>query len=242
MTAETERELRQAGADDLLLAALREAAAKPAALAARPPAPSTLELESVPGDVQVYVDDEFKGTTSKDGRLRVPLLAAGAHHLRFSLEGYQERDDQVDLVAGEDKRYSVNLEALKRVTLPQGVAAAGSVPPQREGQSQTFKLWHLSEFHLHDGDLSTSPGRVKWEEIEPHANPNDDFEVSCPGIIQTGRYSKEIKLRKPKKGEEEKLPHIRGALQIRLRDKNYVFVAESNADSVLEAIANACPR
>ena len=100
-------------------------AAPPTAVAplAPPPAPeppktATLQIEAQPGNAEFYVDDQFKGTTSAEGRLVVADLAPGEHRLRLARKGYQEWSRTVRLTAGETRTVEVQLaEAVPETAL-----------------------------------------------------------------------------------------------------------------------------
>jgi len=111
MNPETEKELRAAGAKEDLLASLRDLALQPAPKADAS-GTATLLLGSTPGEVQVYVDDEFVGKTNTEGRLKVSNLAVGEHRVRLSLDGYRDREEKMSLAEGTTT-YRTDLEALK---------------------------------------------------------------------------------------------------------------------------------
>jgi len=100
-------------------------AAPPTAVAplAPPPAPeppktATLQIEAQPGNAEFYVDDQFKGTTSAEGRLVVADLAPGEHRLRLARKGYQEWSRTVTLTAGENRTIEAQLaEAVPETAL-----------------------------------------------------------------------------------------------------------------------------
>jgi hypothetical protein len=117
-TQRTEDHLRQAKAPDSLLKALRELA--PKAPAPSPPAPTTgvVVIDAAPGQAQVYMDDEPRGTTSREGLLRVSHLSPGEHKVRLSLTGYSDVDRSVQVSAGETVRFLVSLEPVKPKVLP----------------------------------------------------------------------------------------------------------------------------
>jgi WD40 repeat protein len=119
MTAAVESDLRDAGATDVLLRALREVASKPAPAA--PSTPAVLVILSHPGGAQVYVDDVFSGNTSSEGVLKVPNLTPGGHSVRLTLEGHQEIEQHIDLPAGVQTRSNFELVASK--------PAAPATPP-----------------------------------------------------------------------------------------------------------------
>jgi hypothetical protein len=115
MSPETEKELRAAGATEVLLAKLRDLAPQHPAPSAEPSGTATLLIGSTPGGAQVYVDDEFAGKTNTEGRLKVSNLAVGEHRVRLSLDGYRDREEKMNLAAGT-MTYRTDLEALKPAT------------------------------------------------------------------------------------------------------------------------------
>jgi len=85
-----------------------------------PPAPvveaprtATLQLEARPGGAEFYVDDEFRGSTSGEGRIKVSDLAPGEHRLRLSKKDYEEWNRTLTLEAGENRTIEVQLPAAK---------------------------------------------------------------------------------------------------------------------------------
>lgn len=83
-----------------------------------PPAPeapktAALAIEAKPGGAEFYVDDEFRGSTSSEGRIKVSELEPGEHSLRLSLKGYQEWTRKVTLEAGENRTIEVQLAEAK---------------------------------------------------------------------------------------------------------------------------------
>lgn len=68
-----------------------------------------LTINSDPGDVQVYVNDEPKGLTSAEGR-EVLRLPPGTYRVRLSLPGYKDFEQQVVLAAGKDQQLKAQLE------------------------------------------------------------------------------------------------------------------------------------
>jgi len=80
-----------------------------------------LEIQSVPGRAQVYVDDVFSGETSEQGQLKVPNLRPGSHRLRVTHEGYHEDERTIELVAGQTLSIAAGLLKTE--------SATPSVPP-----------------------------------------------------------------------------------------------------------------
>jgi hypothetical protein len=95
---------------------------------------SRLSVETRPGNVQVYLDDAFKGLTSdREGRLRIEDLAPGAHRVRMNVIGYKEAAQTVELKAGETATVEAKLEPAGPKPLELGEieeALANGVPPK----------------------------------------------------------------------------------------------------------------
>lgn len=119
MNSKTENELQKAGATQELLKVLRDLAPEPptSPTAPEPKAPPVplpvLLIESKPGGAQVYADDEPAGKTSPEGRLKLSTLAPGEHRLRLALDGYRDKEQRVQLVAGETAQVTAMLDALE---------------------------------------------------------------------------------------------------------------------------------
>ncbi len=104
MTADVESELRRAGATASLLVTLRELVPppprpveKPAKPAVQPAEkPTEIVVQTSPG-AEVYVDDQFAGRASPQGRLVVRNPTLGEHALRVSLAGKRELNNAESL-------------------------------------------------------------------------------------------------------------------------------------------------
>jgi hypothetical protein len=108
--------LQKLKATPFVIAALKPP--PPAPVVPPPPQLATLDISST-ASAQVYVDDEFKGTTSSDGHL-VVSLPPGAHKLRLSEPGKKEWLQPLLLVAGERHPVSAQLEAAGPKPLAEG--------------------------------------------------------------------------------------------------------------------------
>lgn len=117
ITPEVERELRQAKADDTLIATLRDLAPKP------PEKPAEIVVDTSPG-AEVYVDDQFLGRTSPEGRLVVAHPTAGQHTLRVSLAGKRDYEQTVAVAAGQVTRIAAVLADLAGTVLVQSSPGA----------------------------------------------------------------------------------------------------------------------
>lgn len=120
ITPSVEGDLRDAGADDELVKALHESAAKPAESAPAsaaptpaPPSPPVLIIETTPPGAEVYVDEERAGKTGPEGKLKISTLTAGQHRIRASLEGYEDYARTFDLSPGQSTVAAVALVAAK---------------------------------------------------------------------------------------------------------------------------------
>jgi formylglycine-generating enzyme required for sulfatase activity len=103
ITPEVESELRQAGATDELMAALREVAPQPPKY---PEKPAEIIVQTSPS-AEVYVDDQFVGRASPEGRLVIGNAKPGPHNLRASLPGKKEFQQSFTVQAGQES----NIEA-----------------------------------------------------------------------------------------------------------------------------------
>ena len=117
VTPAVERDLRNAGATDALIEALRRVAPKPTAPASAPTSAVILIVQSTPGGAQVFVDDELIARASAEGRLKISTLSAGQHRLRLALEGYSDFEQTIDLASGSN-------------TVMAALQTAHSAPPQ----------------------------------------------------------------------------------------------------------------
>jgi formylglycine-generating enzyme required for sulfatase activity len=90
VTPEVERELRQAGATDELIAALRELA----------PKPTQIVVQTSP-EAEVYLDDQYAGRASTRGRLVIGNAKPGDHALRVALAGKKNYEQRITVSAGQ---------------------------------------------------------------------------------------------------------------------------------------------
>jgi len=133
MFDELEKRFREAHATQELIDALNKASKPQQPDQPAPGETGILKVQSKPGEAQVYLNDEPKGTTSTSGELRMPGLAAGTYRLRVSLLGYQSWENNIRINAGETESVFVTLEqkALRpTVTLnaiPTSITAGQSV-------------------------------------------------------------------------------------------------------------------
>jgi formylglycine-generating enzyme required for sulfatase activity len=124
-----------------------EPAEKPAAKPEQPqkppePEPAQISVETSP-NAEVYLDDEFVGRASPQGRLVVGNPKAGDHGLRVSLTGKRDYEATVTVAAGQETRIEAPLEdlaavkenpkdGLKYVWIPPGSFMMGCSPEDSE--------------------------------------------------------------------------------------------------------------
>jgi len=100
---------------------------------------SELVVESSP-NAQVYLDDELKGQTGPDGRLKISDLKPGAHALKVSLPPKKDFGQSLNLVAGQAQTIQASLadspgtvkenpkDGLKYAWVPPGTFMMGCSP------------------------------------------------------------------------------------------------------------------
>jgi WD40 repeat protein/type II secretory pathway predicted ATPase ExeA len=79
-------------------------------VAAVSPAPPVLVIEEASPRVQVFVDDQLAASTDSGGQAKISTLAPGQHRLRLTLNGYQDYEQNIDLVAGNTFRVAARLD------------------------------------------------------------------------------------------------------------------------------------
>ena len=81
------------------------------------PEPAQIAIETSPG-AEVYLDDQFAGRASPEGRLVIGNPKAGEHALRVSLAGKKDFAQKVVVVAGQVTRIGATLaDLLERILL-----------------------------------------------------------------------------------------------------------------------------
>ena len=66
---------------------------------------SSVMFQSIPGEAEVYVNGDFRGTTPLNLR-----LTAGTHTVALRLKGYATWQRELVVVAGDDTRLAARLE------------------------------------------------------------------------------------------------------------------------------------
>jgi hypothetical protein len=120
-----ESELRQAGASDELITALRALSHKPGVPSS--PAKATLQIETSPGEADIYLNDEPRGTTSPEGRLVLSGLDPGSYRLRAFAKGYESWQQSVRLGPGDV--WTVKAQLVAKTPVQAVPATAGTSAP-----------------------------------------------------------------------------------------------------------------
>jgi PEGA domain-containing protein len=100
MTSDRERRFRRTGADDDVIDALNEASKGGEETITPAASTGSLEIHTQPGEAQVYLNDELKGMSSPEGKLRMSNLPPGTYTVRVSLPGYESWERSLTVNAG----------------------------------------------------------------------------------------------------------------------------------------------
>jgi WD40 repeat protein/GAF domain-containing protein len=82
----------------------------------RPVVPAIVIQGTLPG-TQIFVDDQLVASTNPVGQAGVSTLAAGQHHLRLRVNGYQDYDQDVNVQTGKTSTINAKLDLLELPTL-----------------------------------------------------------------------------------------------------------------------------
>jgi WD40 repeat protein len=93
-----------------------EGAIDAAARVIRPAVPAIV-IQGTPPGTQIFVDDHWVASTSPTGQAGVSTLAAGQHHLRLSVNGYRDFDQEVNVQTGKTSTINAKLDPLELPTL-----------------------------------------------------------------------------------------------------------------------------
>ena len=169
VTPEVEKELRQAGATSDLLTTLREVAPKPA--------PALLQIEGAPKGTEIYVDDEFKGQVSREGRLKIPGLAPEKHVLRVSAQGFKEKVETLELAPGETRTYTPSLVS----------AVATPPPPKPLLEGPNFSLFYESLGETAKITIEVHAGDSPVLYVDVNGDGHIDHHDTAYGLTNDGR-------------------------------------------------------
>ena len=129
VTPQVETTLREAGASDELVVALRLASKLRKERATAKTA--TLKIASKPGEAEVYLDDQPRGTTSGDGILVLPGLESRNYRLRVFLKGFETSNSVITLTPGETQTVTVTLIKKTQQEIQQPhLPLANDIPPK----------------------------------------------------------------------------------------------------------------
>ncbi len=220
-TADIEAQLREAGASEELLRTLRELKPKlPELDKTKPPAVESgvLVIEATPGGAQVYIDDEPVGRTSSRGRLKLSSLEPGEHELRIALDGYQDHEERLELLAQQTLRLVVKLQATPP-TQPAPVPEKKDGPPRDSTPPESTRQAHPQEVTFpvaHDHAKLGVPYCLGWLTVG-----DEVLRYRAADSVHVFNFPLQL-IREVKKNDVYMAD--KGAFRIRLRDgTNYNF-------------------
>jgi WD40 repeat protein len=88
-----------------------------------------LVVEGAPAGAQVFVDDHLTASANSAGRAVLPRVAPGEHHVRLTVEGYQDYEQRVDVAAGRTSTLTAKLEPLQMPLPPASIAPSLVLTP-----------------------------------------------------------------------------------------------------------------
>jgi WD40 repeat protein/GAF domain-containing protein len=77
------------------------------------PAFPAIVIQGTPPGTQIFLDDHWVASTNPAGQAGVSTLAAGQHHLRLSVNGYRDYDQEVDVQTGKTATINAKLDPLE---------------------------------------------------------------------------------------------------------------------------------
>jgi len=87
------------------------------------PAVPAIVIQGTPPGTQIFLDDRWVASTNPAGQAGVSTLAAGQHHLRLSVNGYRDYDQEVDVQTGKTSTINAKLDPLELPTLSEPAKA-----------------------------------------------------------------------------------------------------------------------
>jgi hypothetical protein len=87
------------------------------------PAVPAIVIQGTPPGTQIFLDDHWVASTNPAGQGGVSTLAAGQHHLRLSVNGYRDYDQEVDVQTGKTSTINAKLDPLELPTLSEPAKA-----------------------------------------------------------------------------------------------------------------------
>jgi hypothetical protein len=143
---------------------------------AQHPTKGFLVVHSTPGGAQVYVDDQPMGTTSSEGKLRLPLKR-GPHTVRLTLLGYVDWEGTTTLTAGR----SVTVEAalIAAQSIAKNASPLPSPTPETSPSPQMPTLDETAQWIVNN----LVKGGGSWS--QGHPVTEDNIRAKISGCILT---------------------------------------------------------
>ena len=85
--------------------------------------PPALVIEGALPGGQIFVDDQLIASTDLDGQSKISKLSPGQHRLRLTVNGYQDYEKRIDLLAGQTSTVAARLEPLELPVLAEAAKA-----------------------------------------------------------------------------------------------------------------------
>jgi WD40 repeat protein len=176
------------------------------------PAVPVIAIQGTPPGTQIFLDDHWVASTNQAGQAGVSTLAAGQHHLRLSVNGYRDFDQEVDVQTGKTSTINAKLDPLELPTLsespkPPVLSVTNAIPapailtrphPPEFVLDRTFKAhngWVTAVAFSPDGGRLVSGSwdrTVKFWEVSTGeqlgAVTNDMKEVQSLAFSRDGRW------------------------------------------------------
>jgi cytoskeletal protein RodZ len=96
---------------------MKDDATEDAAARAIHPTVPAIVIQGTPPGTQIFLDDRWVASTNPVGQASVSALTAGQHHLRLSVDGYRDYDQQVNVQTGKTSAINAKLDPLELPTL-----------------------------------------------------------------------------------------------------------------------------
>ncbi len=134
------------------------------------PKPTQIIVETSPG-AEVYLDDQFVGRASPQGRLVIGNPKAGDHGLRVSLTGKRDYQENVSAAVGQVTKVTASLADLPEITTPSPTGTRADLEATKQALTRA------------KGELSGAIARTHDELIVlAQRTDRDYFEFDLPRI------------------------------------------------------------
>jgi hypothetical protein len=107
-----------------------------------------LLISSTPPDCEVFVDGTPRGRTDAEGKLALPDLSPGQHHVILKKPSYRDAEQTVVLAAAQETSFTMKLEL-----------SAGFLTVQPNISGATIEVERLGKFTNSTSDLQCPPGK-----------------------------------------------------------------------------------